>query len=82
MITFAISSIDVTNNKGNHNPPSQILNYVSFLFNRLAGQSDTEFLEYLAVYLRQHHGGMNLTPSELRQHAESLAAIVVGLRQY
>lgn len=45
----------------------------------VAGEVNAEFLEYLAVDFREHHGGVYLTSAKLRELRQSEAAVFIGL---
>ena len=47
------------------------------LLYRVAGESATEFLEYLAVDLAEHHCRVYLAALELRKLVKGLAAVLV-----
>ena len=48
----------------------------------VAGQSAAELLEYLAVHLGEHHGGVYLASAEFGKLCECAAAVVVVLAEY
>lgn len=50
-----------------------------FLADRIAGQTDAELLEDLAIDLREHDGGMNLTALEFGKLGEGTAAVLITL---
>lgn len=46
--------------------------------NRVAGESDTEFLKDFSVYLAEHHCGVHLAIIELGELLKGATAVVVG----
>ena len=49
------------------------------LQNRFACETYAQLLEYLPIYLTEHHGAMYLTATQLWELLESTAAILVFL---
>ena len=53
-----------------------------FLFHWVASQSAAQFLENLPVHLAQHYCRVYLTVAQLRQLLQSLAAVLVIVREH
>ena len=63
--------------------PQQILEVIFlFLFDWIACEAAAQFLEYLAVYLAEHHGAVYLTVAQAGQLLEGAAALLIVVGEH